>query len=439
MILFKKAAVQSILAICFFGAANAQTWQAKHLVNSMTVPISGLPPGLKFLTAGGLSTQIAGKPTAPGTYRVVVYPVKEGQIGDMIQTTITIVPNGSSTIPQYYGYLRNPLVRANGLGGFFSSYANLAMAGGGGKILMLSMLSNGGSGLSFTANGNDFVAASTPGFSQGDHISTVVGASVSGGAVFIAMEGNNFIKSTGSDFLPVSQSVITTNAWDDELVSDGTSIYLFQIDSSGSTTTLRIYNTNLFSSSSTPTLIWEGLVTLNDLDTVSAASDGAGNTFFCAADQQYNSVLIKNTTLVTSSPNNLTSVVFGNGKFLVSAQDGIYQTQDLGTIWSPLVSTSDAGVMSYENGLFFSGKLGVSNDGQNWLPFANFAESDLYGICFKVQSSGGGSPILFMGNRILASKKVPSFDSISFLPGSMQTYQATVGVPWTAGPKFQLK
>jgi len=437
MTLFKKAAVQSILAICFFGAANAQTWQAKYLVNSTTVPISGLPPGLKFLPAGGLSTQIAGKPTVPGTYRVVVYPVKDGQIGDMIQTTITIVPNGSSTIPQYYGYLRNPLVRANGLGGFFSSYANLAMAGGGGKILMLSILSNGGRGLSFTANGTDFVAASTPGFSQGDHISTVVGASVSGGAVFIAMEGGNFIKSTGSDFSPVSQSVITTNAWHDELVSDGTSIYLFQRVSSRSTTTLRIYNTNLFSS--TPTLIWTGPVTLNDLDTVSAASDGGGNTFFCAADQQYNSVLIKNASLVNNGPNNLTSVVFGNGKFLVSAQTGIYQTPDLGTSWSPLVSTSDAGVMSYENGLFFSGKLGVSNDGQNWLPFANFAESDLYGICFKVQSSGGVSPILFFGNRILASKKVPSFDSISFLPGSMQTYQATVGVPWTAGPRFQLK
>ena len=435
----------SIFLICIVGSfdAWAQTWRAKYIVNSSPNTFANaLPPGLSFKPASGPVTQIQGKPTASGTYRVVVYPVSGGQIGDMVQTQITINPKGSPLIPQFYGYLRNPLAFSSAFSGLFASYANFALAGTGGKILFQSPASNGGTLFYFTTDGENFSSAGKPDTFR--YAETTAGAS----SVFLSYDDLNddFIKSTGGDFTLVSQSIYSS-VFDPEdgevqLVSDGTKIYFFQLDDNDGT--IRIYDTNLFNSA--PTEVWTSPVTspvtgILRMDVASAATDG-NNTLFTVGDRNSrNMILIRKngTKNISTQSGVVASVVFGKGFFLGSSWNGIFKSTDGGLTWSSLVSLSDAGSMIYANGYFFSPRLGASTDGENWLTFANFVEQDIYGIGHRIVSSGvrENGNVLFFANRQIAEKKVPNFKGLSILPGYDQPYTGVVGSVFS-GPKFEL-
>ena len=430
-----------VLILSFVGNSGtvwAQTWRAKYIVNAApNTVVNALPPGLSFNPTSGPVTQIQGNPTKSGTYRVVVYPVSGAQIGDMVQTQITINPKGTPSIPQFYGYLRNPLAFSSAFSGLFASYANFALAGTGGKILFQSPASNGGTLFYFTTDGENFSLVGKP-----DNIRYVDTCAAASG-VFIIYDGNAeaFIKSTGGNFTVVDKNIYPSGFLPEDgevqLVSDGTKIYFFQLK--GNPPTLVIYDTNLFNSA--PIQVWNGPVTgIEDMDVASAATDGT-NTLFSVGDRNSgNTVLIRKIGATTSIPNvKVASVVFGNGFFLGSSWNGILKSTDGGASWAPISSLSDAGAMSYANGYFFSPRLGVSPDGENWLSFANFVEQDIYGIGFRIVSSGAGGSanLLFFGNRQLAKIKVPNFKGLSILPGYDRPYAGVVGTPFT-GPKFEL-
>jgi hypothetical protein len=436
-----KSFLISILAVWLAGSSGAvwaQTWRAKYIINSSpTTMVNALPPGLKFSTSGP-TTQIVGKPTQPGTYRVVVYPVMGGQVGDMVQTQITITPKGSPVIPQYYGYLRNPLAFSSAFSGLLSSYLNFAVAGTGGKILFQSFASNGGILFYFTTDGENFVSVGKPDIiRQSDTIAA-------GGGVFLSYDNNKefFIKSTGGNFNLISSSIYSSvfdpSDYEGQLVSSGTRIYYFQLDDDSGL--LKIFDTNFFNSA--PTLVWSGQVPgLQEMDVASASTDGT-NTLFSVGDRQsQNMVLIRGNAGGPFSAvfGKVASVVWGNGFFLGSSWNGIFKSTDGGANWASLGSLSDSGSMSYVNGYFFSPRLGVSPDGENWLTFANFVEKDFFGLFSRIISSGGvgNSNLLFLGNRQLAQKRVPNYKALSIQPGYEQPYAGVVGTVFV-GPKFEL-
>ena len=321
--------------------------------------------------------------------------------------------------------------------GIFASYAIFALAGTGGKILFNSSASNGGTLFYFSTDGENFSLVGHP-----DNIGWVeVCAAASG--VFLIYDGNAeaFIKSTGGNFTLVDKKIYPSGFLPEDgevqLVSDGTKIYFFQLKRNPPT--LVIYDTNLFNSA--PIQVWNGPVTgIEDMDVASAATDG-NNTLFSVGDSNSrNMVLISKIGTKTSKKDGkVASVVFGKGFFLGSSWNGILKSIDGGASWTNMSSLSDAGAMSFANGYFFSPRLGVSPDGENWLAFANFVEQDMYGSRYRIVSSGAGgnANLLFFANRQLARIKVPNFKGLSILPGYDRPYAGVVGTPFI-GPKFEL-
>jgi hypothetical protein len=427
------------IAASTIGDVRAQTWKAKYLVNSpnnTNVPINGLPPGLRWATKMGLKQQITGKPTTPGTYRVLVYPSSGSQNGDMFQVQITIGASGSTPPPQFYGYLRNPLSFSSAFGGLYSSITTLALAGTGGKVLLSGMASNGGQILYFTSDGENFQPVGKP-----DSFRDVSEAAAASGN-FICLSGDSeFFISNGGNFTTVPPSIYTSQfdpSQDDvQLVSDGTKIYFFQLDDDNAT--LSIFDTNLFNSQ--PTLIWVGTASnIDEMDLASAATGGTVTLFALGDKDTDNMVLIrKDSSAIQNVPSpKVASVAYGNGSFWGSSRNGVFKSTDGGINWGLPISNSDAGAISFVNGLFFSPRLGVSANGQEWLTFSNFTEQDSFGIGMRIVSSNstGNNNLIFFGNRQLLRQRIPSFKSLSIYPNN-PPYYGVVGQNFS-GPRFEL-
>lgn len=435
------------MTFCYFGiistADAAIQWKAKSLRSDQTTATMALPPGLSFTPATGPLTNIAGTPTTPGTYRVVVYPYDTvtSQNGDMVQFQIGIVPRGSTPLPQYYGYLRNPLAFSSVFSGLWSSSVNFAIAATSGRVLFVSPASNGAIQLYFTSDGETFVRAFKPDSFRKIGIDQAAGAS--GTFLCFDSEAEIFIKcSSGTTFTvtPLTHPKLDTSLNQIKLVSDGTKIYLFQLDRD--TNELCIFDTNL---GGTINLIFCGPVNSNlqELDVPSAASN-SGVVLFAVGDTDANnnqiSVLVRKDVANSAAEvvgASVASVGFGSGKFLGSSFQGVFTSPD-GISWTPTGCTQYSGAITYARSLFFSPRLGVSRDGISWREYANFPEKDIYGLQFRVLSSGSTpTSMLFFGNRQLSSNQVPNFKSISINPIYDRSYVGVVGTIFS-GPTVEL-
>lgn len=390
-----------ILALSPASSIAAVTWAAQ-----------GLPPGLSINASTGA---ITGKPTQAGNYTVIVYPKLGNAAGYMNSIKITVLPVGVN-IPTYYVYPRLTS-EGNNLGGN-------AIAGGGGYIWGIDQMLNIPE---VTTNGITFSEPSLPpnitqsagsisvcgnktlclGADAGNSIhcllSTRAGAFYDVGMPDVGQSmgiGNVLISTDGTKYFYMILSYWSVNAYPITSVwqSSAQSISWSQIGTNSSTT-------QWASPISTAVTGNTNILCFSDGSGFLISTNG-GATFFND----------------TSNPH-ITSVAYGNGKFLGTgfAGTGVWSSTN-GQNWTQISAVDPGSIIfsSFEKLFFSSGGNGAqaaaSTDGIYWMPYQVGGGYNYYGGG-SLASSGNG--LVFVGGCQLSTNNITN--------SAYGTFQTSVG------------
>jgi hypothetical protein len=109
------------VALLLFADVRAQTPSINWIAQN-------LPPGLSVTRVDSQTAKVTGRPTTPGVYDVVYFPMVAGVAGDMRRVRVNVLPSGLN-LPQFYAYQRRlttglwgrPTFRSGGGGWFFGT------------------------------------------------------------------------------------------------------------------------------------------------------------------------------------------------------------------------------------------------------------------------------------------------------------------------------
>jgi hypothetical protein len=398
-----------ILALSPASSIAAVTWAAQ-----------GLPPGLSINASTGA---ITGKPTQAGNYTVIVYPKLGNAAGYMNSIKITVLPAGVN-IPTYYVYnrLTSGGDRLNGN----------SIAGGGGYIWGINETLNIPE---VTSNGITFSEPSLPpnitqlGANRNQEALAVCGTKT----LYLGGDSNNLVHCLLStrvgSFYEVPLPSTTYPPYNSYAVlsSDGVGcFYLVSFNSqnpswdvwkspSSSIAWTQIGSISFNNLGQAPNTI---SVTKNSNTVVLAFQGGDGGAGFLTSTNGGATFFND-----TSNPQ-ITSVAYGNGKFLGtgSAGTGVWSSSD-GQNWTQISAVDPGSIIysSYEKSFFSTGSVsnnGASDsaDGIYWIPYQGSL-----GIGFPVGGAIGssGTGLVFLQGSQLSTNYIPN--------GAYGNFQTSVG------------